>query len=95
VARHAGATLVRVELQRDEAEVRLHVRDNGRGFGPTDTTGRRPMGLVGMRERALTFGGVVEVESSPGGGTSVRARIPIGAVSGSATRGERPYAPHP
>jgi signal transduction histidine kinase len=37
------------------------------------------MGLVGMRERATLLGGSVEIESTPGGGTTIFARIPLQA----------------
>jgi two-component system, NarL family, sensor histidine kinase UhpB len=36
------------------------------------------LGLVGMRERALLLGGRFDVESSPGGGTTIVAEIPLG-----------------
>jgi signal transduction histidine kinase len=36
------------------------------------------MGLIGMRERASLVGGAVEVESTPGGGTTVFVRVPVG-----------------
>jgi signal transduction histidine kinase len=51
------------------------VRDNGRGFDPAmRSTG---FGLVGMRERAELLGGTVEVTSTPGSGTRIRAVLPV------------------
>lgn len=75
-ARHSGATYVEVQLSEEAGGALLLVRDNGRGLAAPDPSGRRPMGLVGMRERALTFGGSVDVESVPGEGVLVRAWIP-------------------
>jgi len=54
----------------------LEISDDGVGFDPEgDFPGH--LGLRSMRERALRLGGVLEVESSPGGGTRIRARIPL------------------
>jgi signal transduction histidine kinase len=73
VAKHAGATRVEVELTYEGSEVRLAVRDDGRGFDP----GEVPSGHFGvaiMRERAEAVGADVAVESCPGTGTTVRLR---------------------
>jgi two-component system sensor histidine kinase UhpB len=77
VARHAGASIVTIMLDLSSAVGHLEVRDDGRGLG--EPTGSRPaLGLLGMRERAMAFGGAVTVESASGGGTLVRAVIPLG-----------------
>jgi len=77
VARHARARVVVVELERVETMLELVVEDDGVGFDPgalvRDASG---LGLHGMRERAELLGGSIEFESTPGEGTSVRARIP-------------------
>jgi two-component system sensor histidine kinase UhpB len=74
VARHAGATAVRVSAAR-EAGRRTVVRiaDDGHGFDPSATAGR--LGLIGMRERAVLAGGSVAVRSTPGAGTSIELRL--------------------
>jgi signal transduction histidine kinase len=74
VARHAGARSVSVRLVRGEGLVELRVQDDGNGFKP-GKSGR--LGLRGMRERASLLGGSVEVESRPGAGTTITARIPV------------------
>jgi signal transduction histidine kinase len=78
VARHARATRVEVELTGDERFVELVVRDDGVGFN-TDamTTSQRGLGLLNAQERLLVFHGVCEVNSEPGKGTHVHARIPL------------------
>jgi PAS domain S-box-containing protein len=73
VARHAGARSVNVRLVRRSGSVELRVQDDGAGFTP-GKGGR--LGLRGMRERAALLGGSVEVESQPGAGTTITARIP-------------------
>ncbi|MFC5748882.1 sensor histidine kinase [Actinomadura rugatobispora] len=71
--RHAAADRVGVTLSYMDDEVTLDVRDDGRGFtGPT-----RGFGLNGMRERAERVLGTLEVESEPGQGTAVSARVPL------------------
>ena len=74
VARHAGARRVNVQLLRSEGAIELRVQDDGAGFKP-GKSGR--LGLRGMRERAALLGGSVKVESRPGAGTTITARIPV------------------
>ncbi|WP_411080799.1 sensor histidine kinase [Streptomyces sp. cmx-18-6] len=78
--RHAAASRVGVTLSFMDDELTLDVRDDGRGFDPSaaapaSTTGG--FGLGGMRARAERIAGTVEVESEPGGGTAVSARVPL------------------
>ena len=82
VARHAKARRATVRLVRDEATVELHVQDDGIGFEATAHRsaaggGARRLGLQGMRERAALLGGSVEIESPPGGGTTIAVRFPV------------------
>ncbi|MFJ6614335.1 sensor histidine kinase [Streptomyces sp. NPDC091289] len=78
--RHAGASRVGVTLSFMDDELTLDVRDDGCGFDPAATApaGRAGgFGLGGMRARAERIAGAVEVESEPGGGTAVSARVPL------------------
>jgi PAS domain S-box-containing protein len=79
VAKHAQATQAVVELQPRGEMLMLRVQDNGVGFRTTDPRKPQSLGLVGLRERAHLLRGQVRVESSPGAGTRVEARIPIGS----------------
>jgi signal transduction histidine kinase len=76
ITRHAAASDVLVRLSKKNRDLVLVVQDNGKGMPPTATPGRRSLGILGMQERALIFGGDVVVSSSPGEGTTVTARIP-------------------
>ena len=80
VGKHAQASAVNVVLQRDPHEVVTIVEDDGRGFDATNVGAApgldRPIGLLGMKERAVLVGGTCHVESQPGG-TSVFVRIPL------------------
>ena len=79
VVRHAGAPRCRIGLAVARAAVGrphvvLQVVDDGRGIGPAPRGG---VGLHSMRERAAELGGSCAIEPGPGGGTMVRADLPI------------------
>ncbi len=80
IIKHARASTVLLRLTRQEREIILEVRDNGRGFDPT---GPFPghLGLHSMRERATKMGGTLTIESAPGQGTCLSMRIPLRAGS--------------
>jgi signal transduction histidine kinase len=77
VARHSRATRVDIELSVNEDRVALEVTDNGVGIADTDVTGKKSLGLLGMNERALLFGGEVRITGTPGHGTRVSVSIPM------------------
>lgn len=75
VIRHSDATTVIVELSRMGDQISLRVIDNGKGFDTTTVSGKRTLGLLGMRERSLLIGGECRIESVPGRGTTVSVRV--------------------
>jgi len=77
VVKHARAGAVRLRVAELDAEglVVVEVRDDGRGFHPAQAT--EGFGLVGMRERVAALRGSVDVESDPGQGTVLTARLPV------------------
>ena len=77
VARHSGARHVIVRLEEVTGHLVLSVHDDGRGFAEPAASGRRSLGILGMRERARALGGDVSVSPATGGGTVVLARIPM------------------
>jgi signal transduction histidine kinase len=80
VVRHSQADWAHVSIERDTTVVSVHVRDNGCGFDlRTQRDGH--YGLESIRGRASELGGVAEIVSSPGAGTSVEVEIPLGGVS--------------
>lgn len=80
VAKHSGAGSVVVELVEGLGTLELSVHDDGEGFDPeADTAG---LGLLGMHERVAVVGGSLAVESRPGAGTRIVARIPALHVDG-------------
>jgi signal transduction histidine kinase len=76
VARHSGATKVRVGLKAAGGRIRLSIADNGKGI-QEPRTGSHSLGMTGMRARARVAGGVFRVESPKEGGLKVEAEIPL------------------
>lgn len=77
IIRHAGPSEASVVLVCRENELLLIIEDNGRGFDVKGQTSRQTLGLLGMRERALLVDGVLELDSGPTKGTTIRVTIPI------------------
>ncbi len=72
--RHAQASNFDVVLAFDSSELRLNLRDDGRGFNPTN--GHEGFGLQGMKERAISMGGQFSIESAEGNGTVISIILP-------------------
>src|SRR6185503_2211029 len=81
VVKHSGATSASVLMERAKNQLRVTVEDNGAGFEAEsvgeERDGRRPLGIIGMQERASLLGGEVSIESEPGRGTTVFLRLPL------------------
>jgi len=92
--RHAQARQVEVEIHYDERELQLHVRDDGKGIGAKILQGETPaghFGLHGMRERAESVGGRLEVWSELGSGTEVELAIPASIAYSTSQRPRQPW----
>jgi len=76
VAKHARASRVGVTLSYLDGEVALDVRDDGGGFDPAWLGAQEGYGLVAMRQRIEGLSGTLQVESEPGAGTGISARVP-------------------
>lgn len=72
--KHAHATAVNVVLGREGKRLILEITDNGSGFAP-DRVEPCGLGLSGMRERAAQVGGLLEIISAPGAGTTIRVSV--------------------
>jgi two-component system sensor histidine kinase UhpB len=78
VAKHARADRVDIVLERGCTHLSLIIEDNGKGFDPAGLErSRERFGLLGMRERAALVGAELQIESTPGGGTTVVVRAPL------------------
>ena len=76
VARHSRATRVDIDLGVTDEQISLEVQDNGVGIAEAEVNGRKSLGLLGMHERALLFGGEVHITGASGHGTRVAVVIP-------------------
>jgi signal transduction histidine kinase len=80
VLRHAGARAAQVVLRPTDGGLLLAVRDDGVGFEPANPKRGRSLGLAGMRERLRLVNGTIDIESAPGRGTTIVARVPDGGA---------------
>jgi PAS domain S-box-containing protein len=74
--KHAKATLVTINIDKEKDQVELTVVDNGAGFALSDLEATKGMGLVIMRERAKELDAVLTIDSTPGEGTQVQVTVP-------------------
>ncbi len=78
VVRHSGSATATVRLAAESGEVVLEVVDKGKGIEDPRAEAPDSFGIIGMRERCRAFGGTLVLKAHAGGGTLVRARLPIG-----------------
>jgi PAS domain S-box-containing protein len=75
--KHSGTEKIKVKLYSGKGEIGLTVADAGCGFDPRSPSSQRGIGLLGMRERLSLVQGRLEISSTPGRGTVVRARVAL------------------
>jgi two-component system, NarL family, sensor histidine kinase UhpB len=78
VVRHGGATKAQVCMVFEAGQISVCVEDNGRGIAAGGSEGQ---GISGMRERLALLGGSLEFQSTPGCGTRLLARLPVGKAA--------------
>ena len=80
VVKHARASLVSVNVTREDGKVSFMIRDNGRGFNVKQAmsgkVAKRSLGLTAMNERALMARGSLQISSRRGQGTTIAFSIP-------------------
>ncbi len=83
IGKHAAEADADVALRFRRKYVEIEIRDEGPGFEVHEISysGGEHVGLLGMSERATLIGADLELDSAPGKGTTVRLRVPVGAVS--------------
>jgi two-component system sensor histidine kinase DegS len=75
-ARHSQATLIKVQIDASEVNVRISVEDNGKGFDSDTIKDRGGMGLKVIRDRVEMLGGNWDLTSIVGQGTRVTFQVP-------------------
>ncbi len=81
VVKHSGATGAKVEITAVDDRIELSIADDGKGFDVGASRATGSLGLVSMGERIRLVHGEFAVESKPGQGTRVKARVPLKALS--------------
>jgi signal transduction histidine kinase len=87
IAKYAQCTSVKLELSDAGGTLTLEITDNGCGIAPERRANPRGYGLKGLRERARTVGGWLDVSSRAGGGTSITLSIPLEETTAPASEG--------
>lgn len=80
IARHAQAGKVTATIEKYHGALWVEITDDGKGITAEDLNAHGKFGLLGMRERALVFGGEVTITGAPGRGTTVKIKVPIAAA---------------
>ncbi|MGD0282630.1 MAG: PAS domain-containing sensor histidine kinase [Dissulfurispiraceae bacterium] len=76
VIRHANATTVEVRLKEEAGNLILEIEDNGEGFSENNLHDEHSLGILGMKERAYSHGGTLDIKSTMGAGTKVVVSVP-------------------
>ncbi|MFN3873541.1 MAG: PAS domain S-box protein [Ignavibacterium sp.] len=76
VLRHSEANEITLDIVESDNNICIEVKDNGKGFTPDKLDPLHSIGITGMKERALTFGARLKIESLPGSGTTVLLSVP-------------------
>ncbi len=87
--KHAQASRIAVTIHYEPRQLRLTVRDDGRGMDADAIRSHQReghFGMPGMRERAAIVNGRLEVRSEPGAGTHIELRVPASIAYGKAAR---------
>lgn len=75
VTRHADAATLTVGFKQQGSELKLTIRDDGVGFDPEKMNYESHFGLQGIQERLLLINGTLEIESTPGSGTTLTVTL--------------------
>ena len=77
VIRHSRATRVKITLKKEPLTIELSIKDNGKGIDANQISDPKSFGIFSMKERAIYWGGRVEISSASGKGTQVLVSIPL------------------
>ena len=77
IVRHAGATIVNIDVNCSTTHLRLRIRDNGNGICATELGKSGSFGLLWMQERIQALAGTIDIDSSAGQGTCIAISLPL------------------
>lgn len=75
LVKHSGSTRAEIDFRIADGQLFLRVKDNGKGFDPNGES--EGHGMMSIRERTAALGGAIEIESTPGRGTTTTLRVPL------------------
>ncbi|MFT4580102.1 MAG: signal transduction histidine kinase, partial [Nitrospinales bacterium] len=76
-ARHSKASKIIVQVDKEKEILSLTIKDNGIGLDREKINNKNSLGLLGIKERAETWGGEIIITSSPGIETCIKLRVPL------------------
>ena len=79
IARHASATKLNIRLEREDDNIVLEIKDNGKGISDKEKTDLNSFGILGMKERAVILGGELTINGIRGKGTTLKVKMPFGS----------------
>jgi two-component system sensor histidine kinase UhpB len=77
ILRHSRATRVNIIIEKDDDELIVEIKDNGRGITEAEKARPSSLGLIGMQERTRLIKGKIEIIGFPGKGTALTLRVPF------------------
>lgn len=80
IARHSQATRAAISLLNHQSHISLEIQDNGKGITQDQIKDFKSLGIHGMEERAMVFGGQVYIDGIAGKGTTVKVEIPVDGI---------------
>jgi PAS domain S-box-containing protein len=77
VARHAQASEVNAFLKKENDDLLITIKDNGKGFDVTSMENKKTLGILGIKERIAIIKGTYAIDSIPGKGTTIELKVPV------------------
>jgi PAS domain S-box-containing protein len=77
IARHAKATEVRISMLIVDETIHFRISDNGIGISESDLNSKKSFGLIGMKERAASMGGICEISGIENVGSIIELTLPL------------------
>jgi PAS domain S-box-containing protein len=77
IAKHAKASMVKIDIEQTTNKLKLEITDNGVGFDDKKNFRIDSYGLIGMKERVFLLDGKLLIKSEPGKGTSIKIDMPL------------------
>lgn len=77
VARHAHATQVTAFLKKENEDLLITIKDNGKGFDISSIENKETLGILGIKERIAIIKGTYAIDSIPGEGTTIEIKVPV------------------